>query len=55
VNDDDQQLTHPLGELLDFPPHIERQLAVVWALGKNENIEAIKKSDYDNLDLEFLE
>jgi hypothetical protein len=55
VNDGDQQLTHPLGELLCFPLDIERQLSVIWALGKNENIAAIKKSDYENLDLELLE
>jgi hypothetical protein len=54
-NDPDQQLTHPLGELLCFPPDIERQLSVIWALGKNEKVAAITKRDYENLDLELLE
>lgn len=50
----EQKLKHPLSELFGFPEHVERQLSVVWALGSNENVKAIKKGDYEALDVNFV-
>jgi hypothetical protein len=49
------KLNHPLGELLVLPRKWDRPLSVVWALGKNENVQAITKKDWDHLDAELVE